>query len=153
MTYTIEKAELVTQQLRRFETGYAHHVAGHFANLDFWMSEVVAALDAIDTHKQRFENLKDGQQSWAQEHKTKVPVGGRCGICRGRCEFDDGSKQSPAPPKRKGTTERTNARRELIDATYHLLTRLYRMGLVDEEELRSRCDEIGTSIEPRDLES
>lgn len=153
MTYTVQKAELIAEQLRRFETGYSHHVAGHFANLDFWMGEVVASVHAIDNHKERFEKLRDGQQRWVQEHETQVPVFGACGICRGRCEFDDGSTQSPTPPKRKGTTQRTDARRELVDATYRLLTRLYRMGLLDETELQDRCDQIGTSIEPRDLES
>lgn len=153
MTYTVKKAELLAEQLRRFETGYAHHVAGQFANLDFWMGEVESALAAIDGHKERFGNLSSGQQSWVQKHRTQVPVGGFCGLCRGRCEFDDGSQQSPTPPKRKGTTKRTSARRELVDASYHLLTRLYRMGLLDEKQLRDRCEQIGTSIEPSDIAS
>ena len=66
-------------------------------------------------------------------------------------EFDAGKTQSPRPPKRLATTEKAEARRALVDATYHLLTRFFRMGLLEEADLRALCDRIGTSIDPADL--
>lgn len=151
MIYTVERAELLTAQLTRFHHGRAHHLAGHFANLDFWMSEVESALATLDGHTHRFERLRDAQALWVEAHKTQVPVHGFCGICGGMCEFDDGKTQTPRPPKRLATTEKTDARRSLVDATYHLLTRFFRMGLLDDAALRAHCDRIGTSVDPADL--
>lgn len=149
--YTIERAELLTAQLRRFHHGRAHHLAGQFANLEFWMTEVEQALATLDGHSDRFERLRGAQAAWVEAHKTQVPVHGFCGICGGRCEFDDGKTQTPRAPKRLATTEKTEARRALIDATYHLLARFFRMGLIDEVAVRANCDRIGTSIDPADL--
>ena len=151
--YTVERAELLTAQLTRFHHGRAHHLAGQFANLEFWMAEVENALATLDGHTSRFERLRDAQAEWVESHNTQVPVHGFfCGICRGKCEFDDGKTQTPPPPKRLATTEKTDARRALVDATYHLLTRFFRMGLLDEAEVRANCDRIGTSIDPADLQ-
>ncbi len=152
MIYTVERAELLAEQLRRFHHGQAHHLAGQFANLDFWMSEVASALATLDGHNSRFERLRDAQSAWVEAHRTQVPVHGFCGICRGKCEFDDGEMQSPRPPKRLASRERTEARRALVDATYHLLTRFFRMGLLNETELRAHCEKVGTSIDPADIQ-
>ena len=149
--YTVERAELLTIQLTRFHHGRAHHLTGHFANLEFWMTEVEHALVALDGHAERFERLRDAQAAWVDAHKTQVPVYGYCGLCGGKCEFDNGKTQRPRPPKRLATTEKTEARRALVDATYYLLTRFFRMGLLDEASLRENCDRIGTSIDPADL--
>jgi hypothetical protein len=35
MIYTIEKANLISEQLRKFTTGYTHHVVGQFSNIEF----------------------------------------------------------------------------------------------------------------------
>lgn len=149
--YTVERAELLAEQLRRFHHGRAHHLAGQFTNLDFWITEVESALSTLDGHTDRFERLRGAQAAWVEGHKTQVPVHGFCGICGGKCEFDDGNTQTPRPPKRLATSEKTEARRALIDATYHLLTRFFRMGLLDEADIRANCDRIGTSIDPADL--
>ncbi len=151
MIYTVERAELLTAQLTRFHHGRAHHLAGQFANLGFWMSEVESALATLDGHTARFEQLRDAQIAWVDAHKTKVPVHGFCGICGGKCEFDESEVQTPRPPKRLATREKTEARRALVDATYYLLTRFFRMGLLDEAALRTNCDRVGTSIDPADL--
>ncbi len=151
MIYTVDRAVLLAEQLRRFHHGRAHHLAGQFANLNFWMREVESALASLDGHTGRFERLRDAQSAWVDAHKTQVPVHGFCGICGGKCEFDDGKTQTPRPPKRLATSEKTEARRALVDATYHLLTRFFRMGLLSESELRSNCELVGTSIDPADL--
>ncbi|QHI38457.1 hypothetical protein IMCC3317_38500 [Kordia antarctica] len=145
--YTIEKAYLITEQLRKFTTGYTHHVVGHFANIDFWIHEVIEALKAIDEHKKRFDNIYNTQKYWTEEHGTIVH--GYCQICNGRCEFSDGK---PTLPKLKYKSEKIDSRRELVDAAYFFLARCYRIGLLTSEDLKKRCDSIGTSIDPNDLD-
>lgn len=151
MIYTAEKAELVSKQLQKFTTGYAHHLAGQFANLDFWLNEVESALAAIDQHKSRFEKLKDGQQAWVDKHDTLVHPDNYCPRCAGACEFRDGTPKPPRPVRLKSWTEKATARHKLVETTYALLTRYYRMGLLSHDELQAHCDRIGTSIDPGDL--
>ena len=57
MNYTIERAYLISEQLRKFTDSYAHMVAGQFANIDFWIIETVGAIRAIDEHNVRFEKM------------------------------------------------------------------------------------------------
>jgi len=59
MIYTIEKANLISEQLRKFESGYAHHVAGHFSNINFWINEVIEGLETIDNYKKRYDSICD----------------------------------------------------------------------------------------------
>lgn len=151
MIYTVEKAELLSEQLRKFTTGYAHQLAGQFANLEFWLREVESALTAIDEHNERFEKLKDGQQEWVDEHNTRVHTEKYCGLCGGICEFSDGKPKRPAPARLKSSTEKAASRRKLVDTTYTLLTRYYRMRLLSQDDLKANCDRIGTSIDPGDL--
>ncbi len=146
MIYTVQKAKLISEQLRRFTSGYAHHVAGHFANSDFWMGEVIGALKAIDEHKARFDQLKNTQERWIANHGTVVYE--YCPLCGGKCEFANGT---PTPPKRRSVTELNEARRELTDTTYYFLLRCYRMNLLSEEALRQKCELIGTGVELSDL--
>jgi len=49
--------------LKKFTTGYVHHLVGHFSNVDFWLAEVVAALKTIDEHNSRFQLLYDAQKN------------------------------------------------------------------------------------------
>lgn len=151
MIYTVEKATLLAGQIQRFRHGYAHHLAGQFSNLDFWMAEVESALAALDGHRGRLEKLREAQADWVESHKTRVPVHGFCGICGGTCEFDDGRTQRPPQPRETASREKAEARRDLVDATYHLLTRFHRMGLLDDGALGVYCERIGTSIDPADL--
>ena len=151
MIYTLDKAMLLAAQLQRFRHGYAHHLAGQFSNLDFWMAEVESALAALDGHRGRLANLRDAQTAWIEKHQTQVPVHGFCGICGGKCEFDDGRTQRPPQPKETASREKAEARRDLVDATYYLLARFHRMGLLDDRELYRCCERIGTSIDPADI--
>ena len=83
MIYTIEKAKLVTEQLRKFTTAYTHHVVGQFANIEYWIDEVQVALKAIDEYGKRFTNIRDAQQAWIDAHGTKVYD--YCPMCGGKC--------------------------------------------------------------------
>ena len=147
MIYTIEKANLISNQLRRFTTGYAHHVAGQFANIDFWLHEVQESIKTIDEYSKRFNNMRDVQKRWVDAHGTVVYD--YCPICGGKCEFSDGI---PPPPLRTSSNELNAARKELIDSTYFFLLRCYRMSLLNRSNLEAKCNEIGTSIDPSDLE-
>lgn len=146
--YTIEKASLISDQLKRFTTAYAHHVVGQFANIDFWLQEVQASLKTIDEYNERFDKIRDRQQEWVDFHGTVVQE--YCRICRGKCEFGNGGP--PAPPSRMSSNALKACRRELIDSVYYFLIRCYRMELLEEQELRIKCKELGTSIELSDLD-
>lgn len=149
--YTTERAHLIAEQLRKFTSGYAHHVAGHFANMDFWLDEAEGALRAIDGHSERFDALKAGQAAWVERHATEVPVGEFCARCGGECEFSDGSTVRPPAPWNRATSEKRDARRELVDAAYYFLARCCRMRLLSERDMRTQCDRLGTSIDPEDI--
>jgi hypothetical protein len=149
MIYTIEKTNLIAEQLRRFTTGYAHHIAGQFGNIDFWLHEVQEALKTIDEYNKRFNNIRDEQKKWVDSHGTTVPD--YCPQCGGRCEFSNGDSPPP-PPVRVSSNDLQATRKELIDSTYFFLLRCYRMNLLNKNILETRCAEIGTSIDPSDLE-
>ena len=146
MIYTIEKANLIAEQLRKFTSGYTHHVVGHFSNIDFWMKEVKGALDVIDDHKNRFDKIFSAQNEWNEEHGTVVHD--YCSVCKGKCEFSDGI---PRLPKLKCKSEKSEARKTLVDSTYYFLARCYRIGLLSIDEWSEKCESIGTSIDMNDI--
>ncbi len=146
MIYTIEKANLIADQLKKFTTAYTYHVAGQFANIDFWINEVVQSLNIIDEHRIRFDNISKAQKEWADNHKVVIHY--YCPICKGRCEFSDGK---PNPPKLRYKSDKSEARRDLLDSAYFFLIRCYRIGLLSKEELKQKCDVIGTGIDLEDL--
>jgi hypothetical protein len=148
MIYTIEKATLISGQLRQFTTGYAHHVAGQFANIDFWLHEVQESVKTIDEYNKRFNKMRDEQKRWITAHGTVVHD--YCPICGGKCELSDG--RHPSPPVRVSDSDLMASRKTLIDSTYFFLLRCYRLRLFDKDALETKCKEIGTSIDPSDLE-
>ncbi len=147
MNYTIEKANRIAEQLRKFTTGYAHHVAGQFSNLDFWLDEVKTAQITIDEYKPRFYNIRNTQREWVEEHGTVVFD--YCPRCGGKCQLSIGK---PLTPNMMSNKMLKKARVELVNSTYYFLTRCYRQGLLNEKGLKQKCDFIGTSIDPQDLE-
>lgn len=146
MIYTFEKSDLITKQLRKFTTAYTHHVVGQYANIDFWINEVVGSLKAIDEYKNRFDKLYTAQKEWTEDHGTVIHE--FCPICNGKCEFSNGKPRLPVLQYKR---EKNDFRKELVDATYFFLLRCFRIGLLTREELRQKCDTIGTSIDPNDL--
>ena len=69
--YSIARAELIADQIGRFATQHLHQLAGHHANLPFWLAEASAAVRTLDEYQLRFRQLRDAQLSWVHEHKTK----------------------------------------------------------------------------------
>ena len=146
--YSITRAELVAEQIGRFATQHLHQLAGHNANLEFWMSEAVTAVRVLDEYQQRFKRLQDAQVAWVREHDTKITT--YCPICRGSCEF---GPQTPARPQRLLGSEDLSASREAIRRTVRqFLVRLYHAGFISEAEVRQHAETVGASIEPEDLE-
>lgn len=146
MVYTIEKANLISEQLKKFTTGYTHHVVGHYSNIDFWINEAIEALNTLDNHKKRFDKMYNAQKVWIEEHDTVVHD--YCPVCNGKCEFDNGR---PTLPKLKYKTELAETRKDLVDSIYFFLIRCFRIGLLNYDELNKRCNSVGTDIDPNDL--
>ena len=147
--YTLERAHLISEQLRKFTDSYAYMVAGQFANIDFWINETVNSLKAIDGHNARFENMYNAQKYWIDEKNVKVPD--YCFICNGICELSHEGYIKPELPKKRARIEKTETRKELVNAAYYFLVRCYRIGLLNQVEMKNHCDKIGTSIDPYDL--
>lgn len=147
MIYTIRKANSVSEQLRKFTTGYAHHVAGQFANIGFWIAEVKVSLKTIDEYNKRFISMRDGQKKWVDFHGTVVFE--FCPYCGGKCELSNGK---PAPPIRTSSQDLKEARRKLVDSIYYFLLRCFQLKLLDVNTLKNLCDDIGISIELSDIE-
>ncbi len=151
MIYTIEKAILVTKQLQKFTDSNDYMVAGQFANIDFWISEVVSAIKTFDEHNMRFHKMYEAQKNWIKENNTTVPD--YCHICNGICELSIEHYIKPELPKRRFKNEKKEARKELVDASYYFLIRCFKTGLLNKEEIDCLCDKIGTSIDPYDLKN
>lgn len=149
MIYTVERANLITKQLKKFTDSYAFMVAGQFANVDFWIGEVVSAALALDEHKARFDKMYEAQHNWIEEKQVRVP--NYCHICNGICELSHARYVKPAIPKNLASAEKKESRKELIDSAYYFLVRCHNIGLINEEELKRYCSRIGTSIDPNDL--
>jgi hypothetical protein len=141
MSYSSEIGRLLTARIEKFSTLNRHQLAGHAANLDFWLAEVRHCLEVIDGYRSRFERLKAAQTRYVSEHKT--------------LEFDPRDPcciQRPAPPpKRVADRELKETRRSLCDATYRFLVRCCNEGLINEPELQQACDGLGISIDRGDL--
>ncbi|GLB50253.1 hypothetical protein [Neptunitalea lumnitzerae] len=142
-----QRAKLISEQLRKFTDSYAYMVAGQFANIDFWINEAITSLKALDEHNIRFEKMYNAQKNWIEEKKVKVPD--YCYICNGICELSHDGYITPDLPKQK--IDKTEIRKKLINSVYYFLIRCYKVGLLDQEEMKSFCNQIGTDIDPYDL--
>lgn len=119
MIYTIERVNLLADQFRRFKAHHAHHLAGLYANIEFWLHEVEDAYRAIEDYQSRFLKLRDAQNAWVNafnvtEHRF-------CPICRGRCEFDDGT---PRAPRRTPSRDLDSAKVALREEAREFLLRV-----------------------------
>lgn len=149
MIYTVERANLITERLGKFTDSYAYMVAGQFANIDFWIDETVNSIRAIDEHNVRFEKMCEAQKNWIEEKNVRIPD--YCYICNGICELSEQHYKKPELPKQRAKSEKKESRKELVDTAYYFLVRCFKIGLLNKEELKSYCNQIGTSVDPHDL--
>ena len=147
MAYSIDRADLIADQLQRLVHWQVHQLAGQIANLDFWLDEAAAALGALDDYPRRFRLLRDAQAAWVDGHGTIVS--GYCPHCGGACEL---GPRKPDAPRRLSSDEVDSACKHLRRSARNLLLRCYRARLIDEPVLRAACDRLGINVEPEDLD-
>ena len=146
MIYSIEKANLTSEQLRKFKDCFAHQLAGHNANIRFWINEVKESLIVLDNYNNRFYAMRDGQLAWIENHGE--PIHEYCPICQGKCEFSNGI---PTLPTRIESSLLKETRKNLVNSAYYFLVKSYNSKLMDLKALENYCAEVGTSIDPKDL--
>ncbi len=150
MIYTVHRAKLLTEQLRKFSDADSWMVVGQFSNLEFWLHEVKSALNAIDGHNLRFDAMYESQKKWIESHNIEVPD--HCPICQGICDLGEGTRKPTLPKKSSQTkSDKKTSRKELLNSAYFFLRRCYRLNLINVQELKMRCEEIGTSVDIMDL--
>ncbi|MBL9147321.1 MAG: hypothetical protein JNM94_01370 [Phycisphaerae bacterium] len=147
LKYSIERASLLAEQLRQLASRHPHQLAGHAANLDFWVGEVSDSLRALDGYNERFRRMRAAQLAWTRERRTRVR--GYCPICKGACEL---GPSAPPPPERTPIEEIESARAGLRAALRRLLARIDDLELRAEAELRSMAACVGVTLEREDLE-
>jgi hypothetical protein len=101
----------------------AHQLAGHAANVDFWVGETKHCLAVIDGYQKRFERLRAGQ---ADYEKKQNMIGKTSRIQRGA--------------KHAGRLE---CRRLVCQAIARFLTRCHREGLLGEKDLNTALRSLG----------
>jgi hypothetical protein len=140
MSFSENLANVVADQLARFITLNRHQLAGHVANLDFWVTQARHALEIIDGYQERFRRLKAAQAEFVNAHQTTVSL-----------PFDPDITGPPDAPRRVPDARLSEARRSLADACYGFLMRCFKDRLIPESRLRSLCDGLGIGIDPADL--
>jgi hypothetical protein len=146
MSYSIERALLVSNQIEKISTYNAHQLAGQFANLEFWIAEAMGALSVVDEYPSRFAQMRDAQNHWVNSHGTLVSA--HCAHCGGACEF------GPMPPpalQRIPSSEIERVRKAIRESVYALARRLYRAKWINESRFQSICLQVGTSVDLDDL--
>ena len=141
MSYSENMAKVVADQLARFVTLNRHQLAGHVRNLDFWIAQARHALQVIDGYQERFQLLKAGQAEYVASHQVTVPWPADEPELWGK----------PGPPHRVPDSSLREARRSVVDAAYAFLMRLYKDGFISKGQFRSWCNDLGTSVDPADL--
>jgi hypothetical protein len=141
MAYSSDIAKTLTDQITKFVTLNGHQLAGHVANLDFWVAEVRHCLDVIEGYNRRFEQMKMAQTKHISGHGTI------------EYDLDDPccTRTTASPPRRVASPELSEARRHLCDATYRFFIRCFSEGLINEDVLRRTCRSLDIGVEASDL--
>ena len=145
--YSIARAELIADQIGRFATQHLHQLAGHNANLGFWISEAEVLYGRSTQYQQRFKRLQQSQVAWVREHDTTITR--YCPNCRGGCEF---GPQTPDRPQRVPSEDLSASRDAVRRTVRQFLVRLYDAGFISEAEVRQHAESVGASVEPEDSE-
>jgi hypothetical protein len=146
VSYPVEISKTLVETLTRFVTLNPHQLAGHVANLDFWLAEVRHCIEVIDGYRKRFEAMKSAQRGYVAQKRTvefSYRCEGYCPICA--------KGESALPPKPIPDSQLNEASRALRDAAYHFLVRCYKTGFIDEARLREAANSIDTGIDVGDL--
>jgi hypothetical protein len=100
-----------------------NQLAGHAANLDFWVSEAKHCLAVTDGYQDRFGRLRAGQAEYEKQHNTRPN----------------------ASPIRRGTKDqaRQELRQSVSKAIERFLSRCSREHLLSERSLEAAFSELG----------
>ena len=94
--------------------------------------------------------MYESQKVFIESHSIEIPD--NCPICKGICELGSGTRKPTLPKRSSGTkSDKKEARKELMNSTYFFLRICYKLKLIDEIELREKCEQIGTSVDLNDL--
>ena len=146
MSYSAEICRTLRETLDRFVTLNPHQLAGHVANLDFWLAEVRHCSDVVEGHRDRFEAMKAAQMRYVDDkHTTEIHFDTVC-----ECP-DCSPRERAEPPKRIPKEQLMDSLRNLRDTTYRLLVRCYHAGFIDEARFRQSAESVGTGIDVSDL--
>jgi len=99
----------------------AHQLAGHAANVDFWIGEAKHCLTIIDGYRERFDRLRAAQADYSRKH----------GVV--------------AAALRRGTQDHTrqDLRRDVCESIERFLTRCRGANLLSETQLKSALHALG----------
>ena len=148
MSYSTEIADLLAAQLTKFATLNRHQLAGQVANLDFWLTEVRHCLAVFDGYRDRFQTMREAQDSYVERNATvEFP---RSMILNDR-ESDHEGMKKPERLRPVDDKELRQSRVKLCDAAYRFLVRCCNEGLVSESALRASCGALGIGVESTDI--
>ena len=127
MSYIEKICEPLTATLNHSVTLPVHQLSGHCANIDFWLSEVRHRLAVIDGYRDRFQRMKDAQDTYQRQHTS----------------FSGG-------PLKRSTKdhERNQVRRNLVAAIERFLVRCQKDGLIDNSQFEASFESLGLSVPP-----
>ena len=119
----------LTRTLEHTQGLPAHQLAGHAANIDFWVSEAVHCLMAIDGYYRRFKRMQEATRTFLQLHPA----------------------DRVSPPARRSTKDHdlVQLRQRLLFAAERLLKRCLKEGFVDRASFVRYCAALG--IEERSI--
>ena len=146
MNYSLDRALLLAEQLRQLATRQAFALAGHHANLAFWLAETEQAIATVDGYQERWRRQRDAQAEWVRLHGTRFD--GPCDCCGGRCEL---GKRAPAAPLRTAGEDLDEARSQVRAAFLAFLLRLHRFRLLEGEEVRALALRVKAPFDSEDL--
>ncbi len=130
MSYIEDITEPLIQTMNHTGGLPVHQLAGHAANLGFWVGEVRHAFDVIDGYSQRFANMGRSEREYVERQRQRDPK--------------KTHSHGTGPPLKRGIRdhELKDLRRRLADVMYHLLGRCYKEELITEAALDEFADTL-----------
>jgi hypothetical protein len=152
MAYSLEIADAISRTVGKFVTLNNYQLAGHVANLDFWIRQVKNALDAVDGYSKRQRTLEQAQKQYISAHDTRQFFPQDATLQR---EFPDDPcyELGKAQPDRWRVDSETlkTKRREIVDSFYGFMVRCHREALVSDEAAKRALSECGIGVDPGDF--
>jgi hypothetical protein len=149
MAYSLEIADAVSKTVGKFATLNNYQLAGHIANLDFWIRQVNNALDAIDGYSKRQRLLEEAQKQYIAVHDTRRFSKGELEL---HSEFPEEPLSGARPDRWRIDSETVKStRREVVDAFYRFLVRCHKEKVISDEGAKHALSKCGIGVEPGDF--